>query len=69
MEAQKEVREVLESCYCGRTGEVSSRRPVVTDGGERALRCPDCGHLEYLEWLPEDARRRVMAEHGQPTAA
>lgn len=60
-----------ESCYCGRTGQVSDRRPVVTEGGERALACPDCGHLEYLEWLPEDARRDVFrtAESGQPTAA
>ncbi len=62
---------MLESCYCGRTGEISDRRPVVTEDGERALGCPDCGHLEYLDWLSDDARQKVFekAEHGQPAMA
>jgi hypothetical protein len=64
---------MLESCYCGRTGETEDREPVVADDGRRALRCPDehCGHLEYLEWLPEEARRTVFegAEHMQPAVA
>lgn len=50
-----------EVCYCGRTGEIEEREPV-RDGGEMALRCPDCGHLDHLRWLPEDARRLVLAE-------
>jgi hypothetical protein len=62
-----------ESCYCGRTGEVEDREPIVTDAGRPALRCPSegCGHLEYLEWLPEDARRNVFKRAGRrrPTAA
>jgi hypothetical protein len=63
---------MLESCYCGRTGEIEDREPVVADG-RRALRCPGegCGHLEYLEWLPKEARRTVFerAEQEQPAVA
>lgn len=62
-----------ESCYCGRTGEIEDREPVATEDGGQALRCPSeaCGHLEYLEWLPGEARRHVFeeAERRQPTAA
>ena len=53
---------MLESCYCGRTGEIEDREPVTTGDGERALRCPDCGHLDRLDWLPEEARRHVFEE-------
>jgi hypothetical protein len=58
----KEVSEMLESCYCGRMGEIEDREPVATGDGGRALRCPDCGHLERLGWLPEEARRRAFGE-------
>jgi hypothetical protein len=58
----KEVSEMLESCYCGRTGEIEDREPVATGDGGRALRCPDCGHLERLDWLPEEARRHAFEE-------
>ena len=60
-----------ESCYCGRTGEIEDREPIVTDAGKQALRCPDCDHLDHLQWLPEEARRHVFeeAESRQPTAA
>ncbi len=64
---------MLESCYCGRTGEIEDREPVFAGDGRRALRCQDedCGHLEYLEWLPEEARRTVFekAEREQPAVA
>jgi hypothetical protein len=53
---------MLESCYCGRTGEIASREPVVDDDGREALRCPDCGHLDHLSWLPEYARVRIFEE-------
>jgi hypothetical protein len=36
----KEVREMLESCFCGRTGEIEDREPLVTKDGGRALGCP-----------------------------
>ena len=53
-----------EACFCGRIGEVEDREPVVDEGGRRALRCPgeDYRHLEYLGWLPEDAKRPVFEE-------
>lgn len=62
---------MLESCYCGRTGEIEDREPVTTEDGGRALRCPGCGHLDSLHWLPEEARRHVFekAGHGRPKAA
>jgi hypothetical protein len=67
----KEVREMLESCYCGRTGEIEDREPVTTEDGKRALRCPECGHLDSLDWLPKEAGRRAFeeAERRQPKAA
>ena len=69
----KEVREMLERCYCGRTGNIEDRELVLTDDGGRALRCPteDCGHLDHLEWLSEDTRQSIFDEvaRRQPTAA
>ena len=53
---------MLESCYCGRTGEIEDREPVTTEDGERALGCPDCGHLNRLDWLSEETRRHVYEE-------
>jgi hypothetical protein len=59
-----------ESCYCGRNREIEDREPVVASGGGWALRCPDCGHLESLAWLSEEARRLVLEEEErrQPAA-
>jgi hypothetical protein len=60
-----------ESCYCGRTGEIEVREPIAASEGGQALSCPDCGHLDRLDWLPEEARRHVFEEAGrrQPKAA
>ena len=60
-----------ESCYCGRKGEIEGREPVITEDGRPALRCQECGHLDRLEWLPEEARRHAFEEAGnrQPKAA
>ncbi len=44
-----------ESCFCGRSGDVKDREPVLDSEGRWALRCPDCGHLDYLQWLSEEA--------------
>jgi hypothetical protein len=55
---------MLETCYCGRTGEIEDREPVVDDEGRRALRCPDCGHLDHLSWLPVESARRMFEEAG-----
>lgn len=62
-----------ETCYCGRTGGVSDREPVVLADGAAALRCPDeaCGHVDRLEWLPEEAKRLLLGEAARkrPAAA
>lgn len=67
-----------ESCFCGRTGEVEDREPVLDSEGRRALQCPDCGHADYLGWLPEETslllweeakyRREVLADERRPAA-
>jgi hypothetical protein len=55
---------MLETCYCGRTGELEDRKPVIDDDGREALECPRCGHMDHLSWLQdsegvfEEARRR-----------
>jgi hypothetical protein len=56
---------MLETCYCGRTGELEDRYLVSDDDGRKALECPRCGHLDHLSWLQEpeivfeEARRRA----------
>lgn len=61
---------MLESCYCGRTGEIEDREPATAEDGTQALQCPECGHLDTLEWLPEEARQHAFDEAGrrQPVA-
>ena len=55
-----------ESCFCGREGELEDRTPMLDGDGYEVLRCPKCGHLDRLEWLPEDARPPVLEEaHGR----
>jgi len=44
-----------EICFCGRCGDVENRVPVLDSSGRWALRCPDCGHVDHLEWLSEEA--------------
>jgi hypothetical protein len=61
-EQEKAVTEMREICYCGRRGEAKGREPIGDSGGERPLRCPNCGHLDYLVWLPEDVRTLVLDE-------
>jgi hypothetical protein len=41
-----------EVCFCGRSGDVRDGEPNLDDDGRWALRCPSCGRLDYLEWLP-----------------
>jgi hypothetical protein len=67
----KEANEMQEACFCGRVGEVEDRVPVVDADGRPILRCPDetCGHLEYLEWMPEEARKLVVREAARRSAA
>jgi hypothetical protein len=72
----KEVDGMREICFCGRSGEVEDREPVSLDGGERALVCPDCGHIDRVNWLSGEARTDVLGEAAKrharrkpPTAA
>jgi hypothetical protein len=57
-----------EVCYCGRTGEIEDREPIVIGGdGKEALRCPQCGSVDHLHWLSDGARRLVLEEAGRRT--
>ncbi|HEY6711237.1 MAG TPA: hypothetical protein VI055_03115 [Rubrobacter sp.] len=55
---EREETPVRESCDCG--GEQFQYREAVLDDGEWVLRCPECGHLDRLRWLSEEARRLVL---------
>ena len=43
-----------EVCFCGRSGEVEEREPVLDSRVRWLLRCPECGHLDDLQWLDEE---------------
>ena len=51
-----------EVCFCGWAGDVADRAPVYAGDGDWGLECPRCGQLDRLEWLPDDARARTLAE-------
>jgi hypothetical protein len=51
-----------ESCFCGRSGELEDREPVLLDEGRWVLRCPDCKHADDLGWLDEEAALMVWGE-------
>ena len=51
-----------EACYCGRSGDIRSRKPILDSDGRRALECPDCGHTDHLEWLSEEMRFLLWEE-------
>jgi len=51
-----------ESCLCGRNGELEDREPILDARGRWVLRCPDCGHLDDLGWLFEEAALIVWGE-------
>lgn len=51
-----------ETCFCGWCGELADREPVSVGESAWGLACPTCGHLDCLEWLPEDAARLLLRE-------
>jgi len=57
---KQEETPVRESCDCGGEEEFEYREAVLDDG-EWVLRCPECGHLDRLFWLSEEARPLVLA--------
>jgi len=56
---EQEETPLRESCDCGGEEEFQYREAVL-DEGEWVLRCPECGHLDRLYWLSEDARSLVL---------
>ena len=48
-----------ESCDCGDDEEFQYREAVLDDG-EWVLRCPECGHLDRLLWLSDEARALLL---------
>lgn len=58
-----------EDCFCGGGNDLEHRVPVLDRDEERALRCPGCGHLEYLRWLPNDIRLLVLEDEFGPGSA
>jgi hypothetical protein len=67
-----------EVCFCGRSGDVRDRKPILDDYGRWALRCQSCGHRDYLQWLGEEAglllwgearRRRELSQERKYFAA
>jgi hypothetical protein len=75
---RKEVNDKMrEVCYCGRSGELEDREPILESSGRWVLRCPECGHLDDLAWLSEgeglllwgEARYRREGPFGRRPAA
>ncbi len=57
---EREETPARESCDCGGEEEFEYRE-VVIDDGDWVLRCPECGHLDRLRWLSDEARPLVLA--------
>ncbi len=57
---EREESPARESCGCGGEEEFEYREAVIDDG-EWVLRCPECGHLDRLRWLSDEARPLVLA--------
>lgn len=53
---------MIEVCFCGREGEVEDRQPILDGDGRWVLICPDCGHLDDLAWLSEEAGLLLWSE-------
>ena len=51
-----------EICFCGRSGELEDREPVLDARTRWMLRCPDCGHLDDLRWLGEEEALMLWGE-------
>jgi hypothetical protein len=49
---------VREGCECG--GEEFQYQETVFDDGEWVLRCPECGHLDRLNWLSSESRALLV---------
>jgi hypothetical protein len=50
-----------EVCFCGWLGELEDRGYVYLGEGESGLACPQCGHIDRLDFLPEQNRRDLLS--------
>ena len=57
---QFDERPARENCACEDDEEEFEYREPVLDEGGWALRCPECGHLDRLEWLSDEARPLLL---------
>jgi hypothetical protein len=51
-----------EVCFCGRAGEIEDRQPILDGDGRWVLICPECGHVDDLTWLSEEAGLLLWSE-------
>jgi len=58
-----------EVCFCGWQGRVEDRRYLLLDNGNEALACPNCGHVDTLDYLPNQSRRELLAIAHERSAA
>lgn len=58
-----------EICFCGREGELEDRELTVDQRGQLALRCPDCGNLDSMQWLDKTHRKQIFDEVRRRTPA
>ena len=56
---------MLETCYCGRTGELEDRNLVSDDDGREALECPGAGTWTIS---PGSRTRRAVFEEAKRRA-
>lgn len=57
-----------EVCGCGRSGDLSDREPLGTIA-EPCLRCPQCFHLDTIQWLGPEERQRLWLQAYERMAA
>jgi hypothetical protein len=60
---------MIEVCFCGWQGEVADRRYLRLDGDHEGLACPNCGHVDTLDYLPDASRREMFAIARERSAA
>ena len=52
---------MIEACFCGRTGPIEDRTYIQTADFREGLACPECGHVDFLDYLPESNRLDMLA--------
>lgn len=52
---------MIEVCFCGWRGAVEDRRYLRLDDDHEVLACPNCGHVDTLDYLPDVSRREMLA--------